>query len=256
MSWRASSVLPKSPAPILLLFCLVIAALPAHAYRPFDSTDASVVEPGTVEIELGPLGHLRQDSQDFLVVPDLVVNVGVFERLEVVAEGKGFLALDHADRDDLDDFETDGVALLLKGVVRRGSLQGESGPSLAIESGVLFPTQERHEGVGASVMAIASQSWSSLSLHLNLGGEYTPEHDTALFAGLIVEGPGAWRIRPVAELRAEQVIDDSETLASGLVGAIRRVNDRLSLDAALRGGWVDGSELFEVRAGVTWGFGL
>jgi len=254
---RGASFIPRtSLAPLSLLPCLVVATLPAHAYRPFDSTDASVVEPGTVEIELGPLGYLREGSERFLVVPDLVVNVGVFQRLEVVAEGEGFLALNNADRDDLDDFEADGVALLLKGVVRRGSLQGESGPSLAIESGVLIPTQERHEGVGASVVAIASQSWSSLSLHLNLGSEYTPEHDTALFAGLIVEGPGAWRICPVAELRAEQAIDDSETLASGLVGAIWRVNDRLSLDAALRGGWVDGGALFEVRAGVTWGFGL
>jgi len=253
---RRASLLPRSRlAPLSVPLWLVIVALPAHAYRPFDSTDASVVEPGTVEIELGPVGYLREASENSLIVPALVVNVGLLERLEFVAEGKGVIALG-ADPEDLDDFELDGVAVLLKGIVRRGSLQGRTGPSLAIEPGVQIPTQERHERVGASLLAIASQSWDSLSLHLNLGSELTPEHDTVLLAGLIAEGPGAWRVRPVAELRAERALDEHETLASGLVGAIWCVSDRLSLDAALRAGRLDGSALFEIRAGVTWEFAL
>ena len=208
-----------------------------------------------MEIELGPVGYLREASENSLVVPALVVNAGLLERLEFVAEGKGVIALG-AEPEELDEFELDGVAVLLKGIVRRGSLQGETGPSLAIESGVQIPTQERHERVGASVVAIASQSWDSFTLHLNLGGELAPEHDTLLLAGLIAEVPGAWRVRPVAELRAERALDAHERLASGLIGAIWRVSDRLSLDAALRGGWLDGCSIFEVRAGVTWQFGL
>lgn len=164
-------------------------------------------------LELGPVGYLREASDDFLVVPAVVVNVGLVQRLELVAEGKG-------------------------------------------ESGVQIRTQGPDEGAGASVVGVASQSWESLTLHLNLGGELTPEHDTILFAGLIVEGPGAWRVRPVAELRVEQALDHDETLASGLVGAIWRVSDRLSLDSAVRAGQVDASGLFEIRAGLTWSFGL
>lgn len=213
------------------------------------------MEPGTLEIELGPVEYVREASDHFLVAPAVVLNAGVVQRLELVAEGKGVLALG-ANQEDLDNFELEDVALGVKAIMRNGSLQGSTGPSLAVESGVEIPTQGRDEGAGASVVAIASQSWDSLALHLNLGIELTPEHDKVLITGLIAEGPGAWRARPVAELRFERAFDEGGTLVSGLVGAIWRVSDRLSLDAALLGGQVAGSELFEVRAGLTWAFAL
>ena len=153
MIGRARAALRPGLARLSPPLWVLVVALPAHAYRPFDSTDASVVEPGTVEIELGPLEYLRESSDDFMVVPAVVVNVGIVERLELVAEGKGVLALG-ADREDLDDYEFEEVALQLKGIVRSGSLKGQSGPSLAIESGVQIPTRD-HEGMGASVVAVA-----------------------------------------------------------------------------------------------------
>ncbi len=37
----------------------------AEAYRPFDSTDASMAEAGTLELELGPLGYPTERRQHF-----------------------------------------------------------------------------------------------------------------------------------------------------------------------------------------------
>jgi hypothetical protein len=43
--------------------CLVAAAAtPAFAFRPFDGTDAAVVDPGKMETELQPAGHLHDES--------------------------------------------------------------------------------------------------------------------------------------------------------------------------------------------------
>jgi hypothetical protein len=50
--------------------------LTAHAYRPFDSTDADVVKPGIVEVELGPLSYLHGEVRS-RVMPDLTLNVGL-----------------------------------------------------------------------------------------------------------------------------------------------------------------------------------
>jgi len=42
--------------------CLVAAATPAFAFRPVDGTDAAVVDPGKMETELQPAGHLHDES--------------------------------------------------------------------------------------------------------------------------------------------------------------------------------------------------
>jgi hypothetical protein len=65
---------------VRLAALVVLAALPARAYRPFDGTDASVAKHGDLEIELGPVGYLRQGNERFLVAPAVIVNLGVLER--------------------------------------------------------------------------------------------------------------------------------------------------------------------------------
>ena len=62
--------------PVGALAALAIAALifwysEAEAYRPFDGTDAAVVETGEVEIELGPVGYLRAGADRTLSAPNL-----------------------------------------------------------------------------------------------------------------------------------------------------------------------------------------
>ena len=48
----------------------------AEAYRPFDGTDAAVVETGETEIELGPVEYLRVGAERTLLAPDLRINYG------------------------------------------------------------------------------------------------------------------------------------------------------------------------------------
>src|SRR5918911_5237783 len=60
----------------------------AFAYRPFDGTDAAVVDPGEFEVELGPAQWLREGSERTLIAPAVVLNLGVFDGWEAVLQGQ------------------------------------------------------------------------------------------------------------------------------------------------------------------------
>jgi len=72
-------------------------------------------------------------------------------------------------------------------------------------------------------------------------------------AGAVLEGPVAWRVRPVGETFLEDAQDRGRT-ESALVGATGRVQEGLSVDAAVRAAWSGGESIHEVRAGLTWDF--
>jgi hypothetical protein len=239
---------------LLALAGAALASLPARAYRPFDGTDADVAARGELEVELGPVGYLRQGSDANLVVGALVLNVGIFDRVEAVLEGRQQIQLGP---------RTDGTPLwrladpgaFLKGILRKGSLQEGEGPSLASEVGVLLPSSE-DLGVGASAALIASQRFGTLLLaHLNLEARLTRSHQAGYFTSLIAEGPAIAGVRPVAELSVEAEGGDTATL-SALGGLVWKVRDTLSLDAAARVFERGGVGGFELRAGVTFAVGL
>src|SRR5260370_41129582 len=79
-----------------------------------------------------------------------------------------------------------------------GSLQAGSGASVASEWTVLLPETGRR-ALGAELAGIASWRWPALSVPANGAAAFTRDRDLGLFAGLIAEGPGDWRVRPVAE---------------------------------------------------------
>ena len=60
----------------------------AHAYRPFDGTDAAVPDPGEFELELGPLQHVSEGSVRSWIAPAVVANWGLANGRELVLEGK------------------------------------------------------------------------------------------------------------------------------------------------------------------------
>ena len=223
----------------------------ALAYRPFDGTDAAVAEPGVIELELGPVQYFELGSAPVLFSPDVVFNYGIGERWEFVLQGR----LAHELLPDSQGPNLVGNGVFLKGVLREGSLQDKSGPSIATEFGLLLPSTRDEPGTGASLAMIVSQRWQALTLHLNAGAAMTRQQhaDTAFSA--IVEGPYDWPVRPVAEFFYEREYGGSET-GSGLLGAIWQVRDNLAVDVGLRGGWTDGVPFKEIRAGVTIGFGV
>ncbi|HYP99566.1 MAG TPA: hypothetical protein VER96_12920 [Polyangiaceae bacterium] len=230
--------------------CLVFAwATQASAYRPFDGTDADVAAPREFEFEVGPLGYAREGEQRFLVGPALVINYGLAPGFEAVLEGRQKWAVKHSHGTELED-----VALSLKSLLREGSLQGATGASVALETGLLLPGSERRFGV--HVASILSWYWPALTLHWNLGNDLLTSFDYAATSSLILEGPMAWRVRPVAELLVAREFGEPE-LSSGLersvlLGAIACWGESWSFDFGFRHGWLNGQQLDEARLGFTW----
>lgn len=246
---RLPSRLEPALRAVLLGAVLVARSPAAFAYRPFDSTDAAVAPPGEFELELGPAGVLLNGSDRTLIAPACVLNLGLAEGWEAVLQGRGQEALSSAAH----RASFAGNALLLKGMLRNGVLQEKAGPSVGTEFGLLLPGVHQERGVGASWTAIVSQRWSGLTMHLNAAAALTHEHRADLFVGAIFEGPSEWRVRPVGELFVEREFGTATTV-SGLVGAIWRVREDLSLDLGLREASLNGHAVSEVRVGVTFGW--
>ncbi|MGD0335158.1 MAG: hypothetical protein ABSA90_18185 [Xanthobacteraceae bacterium] len=221
---------------------------PASAYRPFDGTNAAVVDLGEAQIQLQPAGGLSAGSRNVLTGPYAVFDYGFAERWELVLEGAGQAPPAGGGPTPVSD------EAFLKYVVQPGVLQGKPGPSFATEFGPLLPN------IGGSSMgfeweAIVSQRWEWGTVHLNLDPELTRDHHGALFLDAIIEGPRTWSVRPVLEIYSDSVVSQSQTY-SALVGAIWQVRDNLAFDMGLRYALVNGRPVNELRAGVTFGFPL
>jgi len=223
----------------------------ADAYRPFDGTDAAVAETGEIEIELGPVEYLRGGAERILVAPDLRINYGFIPGWEAALEGK----LSHGLTAGVPGTSVVESDALLKGVLREGSLQEKSGPSIATEFGVLLPGINDQHGTGAVLNGIVSQRWDWGTVHLNVQIELTCEQHADYFLDSIIEGPHDWPVRPVAEIFYESDVSVFRT-GSALVGAIWQVQDNIAVDFGLRGARTNGQTAGEIRAGVTFAFGV
>jgi hypothetical protein len=229
----------------------------AHAYRPFDGTDADVAETGEFELELGAGYEARHRETSRLDAPTLVLNLGIVRDWEFVVDTKNVVwrRRSGATADQMTDSDVE-----LKTLLRRGCLQEGSGPSLATEFGVLLPSPNGHAVAGGTANFIASQELGPLLLHLNIGGQRDLERELVLESSLIVE----WRtprVRPVMELGVERVLSKATTFTA-LTGMIWKVNERLALDLAARlavtrdnsadAAFVAAAPTEELRAGLTW----
>jgi len=242
---------------MLGVFAVVVAQLAypqfALAYRPFDSTDADVAHAGEFELELGPVGRLREGSKRLLVAPAVIGNIGFSGDRELVLQGQREVTLDREAGEPRSALVDNGA--FIKQVLRRGVLQDESGPSVATEYGVLLPSVRGKHGTGLSVAGIVSQRWDAATIHLNGALAWTRQHEPDVFLGAILEGPYSWRVRPVGEAFTEQATG-SARITSRLVGAIWRVRDGLSFDVGLRSAQAGGEPIRELRLGLTWAFSL
>jgi hypothetical protein len=222
-----------------------------EAYRPFDGTDAAVAETGEMEFELGPVEYLREGAERTLLAPDLRINYGFIPGWEASLEGKITHGLT-AGIPGTSLIESQG---LLKGVLREGSLQEKPGPSIATEFGVLLPGINDQHGTGAVLNGIVSQRWDWGTVHLNAQIALTREQHADYFLDTIIEGPHDWPVRPVAEFFYESDVSLFRT-GSALVGAIWQVQDNIAADFGLRGARVNDHTTGEIRAGVTFAFGV
>jgi hypothetical protein len=235
------------------LAVLLLVAPPALAYRPFDSTDADVARAGELELELGPVGRLREGTRKFIVAPAVVGNIGLAGDREIVIQGQREVALDRAEGEPRSVVQENGA--FIKQVLRRGVLQDERGASVATEYGLLLPSVPGQDGTGFSLAAIVSQRWDAATVHLNGAVARTREHEPDVFLGAILEGPHTWSVRPVAEIFTERATGNAR-INSRLVGAIWRLRDGLSFDAGLRYAQSGDEPVHELRLGLTWAIPL
>ena len=223
----------------------------AQAYRPFDGTDAAVADTGDVEIELGPVEYQREEAERVLFAPDLRVNYGFRPDWEASIEGK----LTHALSPDIPSTTLVGNIASLKTVLRKGTLQQKPGPSVATEFDVLLPGIRDEPGAGVGLIGIVSQQWNRMTVHLNLEAALTRDQHADYIVDAIVEGPHDWPVRPVSEFFYERNVSQFET-RSRLIGAIWQVKDNIALDIAVRGARINDHTAGEIRAGVTFAFGV
>src|SRR5712664_381061 len=231
-----------------IVLCLLPLSEPALALRPYDSTDADVAKQGEFELELGPVGRRREGSKRIEVAPAVIGNLGLEGNRELVIQGQREVALDREPGEPRSAIVDNGV--FIKQVLRQGTLQDASGPSVATEYGVLLPSVHGEKGTGFSVAGIVSQRTEAVSVHLNAALEWTREHEPGLFLGAILEGPHSWAVRPVAEQAS-----GSPRTTSGLVGAIWRLRDGLSFDVGIRRAHDGNETVRELRLGLTCTFG-
>ena len=144
---------------------------------------------------------------------------------------------------------------VLKVVLREGGLQEKPGPSIATEFGVLLPGINDEHGTGAILTGIVSQRWDWGTTHFNAQIELTREQHVDYFLDTIIEGPHDWPVRPVAETFYESDVSLFRT-GSALVGAIWQVQDNIAVDFGLRGARTNAQTAGEIRAGVTFAFGV
>jgi hypothetical protein len=230
------------------ILLLGVTGLPsdAFAYRPFDSTDAAVADKGEIEIEASPVSFRHNDNGPVWIAPSGRFNYGLAKSWEVVLEGQ----LEHPEAGPaalVDD------ALSLKTVLREGSFQDKTGPSLAAEGSIFLPGIRDEPGAGVGVTGIASQRWEWGSVHVNLGAARSREGHGEIFFGTIMEGPADWVVRPAAEFVYEREFGNREEVAL-LAGLIWQVSEKLAFDVALRQARINDRPETEVRAGLTFAF--
>jgi hypothetical protein len=215
----------------------------AFGYRPFDSTDAAVADKGAFEVELSPLSYRHDDDGVAWISPSARLNYGFGENWEAVLEGQAehFTHM----RSQVAD-----AALSLKGVLQEGSLQEKEGWSLATEISVLLPGIHTQDGAGLELTGIASRRWDWGAIHINIAAELTRDQRFGTFAGMIIEGPEDWPVRPVAEVNYTREFRTEEE-TSVLLGAIWKVKNHLAFDAGFRHAWVNGRLDEQIRAGLT-----
>jgi hypothetical protein len=135
-------------------------------------------------------------------------------------------------------------------VLQEGSLQEKEGWSFATEASVLLPGINADDGAGFEGIGIASRRWDWGTVHINIAAELTRDQRFGTFAGLIVEGPDDWPVRPVAEVNYQRVFRTEEE-TSVLLGAIWQVKDHLAFDLGFRHAWVNSRPDEQIRAGLT-----
>lgn len=223
---------------------LLAAPSPASAYL-IDLNDASVVEHGSMALELQPLGYFQtligpEDHE--LVAPSFQLYWGLAEDWDVLYVARGYGLLDPDPDDNAYSFGEQTVAF--RTVLRHGTYSSDDadGPAVVFQGGLLLPGIGADPGFGATAALLVSQEWDEGTLHGNVWVNLTRDAAFELFVTAVYEGPSDWDVRPTFEVYFD--LYDGEPYVSGLAGAVLDVTDAFALQAGVRlGGWEDSLEM-------------
>ena len=162
-------VLQKA-VPIAAALALLFSSSRAHAYRPFDGTDAAVAELHEFELELGPVGYASQGPDHLLVVPRYVLNYGIADRVELVVDGRGLLPLDGHPTTGTRAYRYDENDVFLKTVFRRAlDVAGPSRLLFGTDSS-FFPRGWNYGVLDAQIRALKEAGAGEADARQILGG--------------------------------------------------------------------------------------
>ena len=235
----------------------------AYALRPFQAaTDAAVVEPGTVELELGfdVRGNTRRDTDEMsYALPSASFNIGIVDRFEIdIATGFELVDDDAADKTRGSVSDT---GLTFKTLWWEGD---EGAPSVATELGLNLPTARREfqpdekRRVGVTGLAALTGEAGPFRYILDLGGGAEPSPKDADHVGVFLwavaaELTTADRIALVAEFQGKEM-SDAKSDATALVGFTYTSPGGVKFDIGGIAGLTDGSNNWGITFGVTFAF--
>jgi hypothetical protein len=237
----------------------------AHALRPFRAaTDAAVVDPGKVEVELGfdVSRNTRGDNDETsYALPSVGFNIGVVDWFEVDI-GTGFELTDD-DQEDRTLGSASDTELTFKILWWKG---GEKAPSLATEVSLNIPTarkefqpDEKRRVGGTGLVALTGET-GALRYILDLGGGAEPNPKDADYVGvflwaLAAEVSIADGVALVSEFQGK-VIPDADDEATALLGFTYTTPGGVKFDIAGFAGLSDGSDNWGITFGVTYTFSI
>lgn len=235
---------------------LMVAPSSAMAYL-MDANDAKVVDPGTLEFELQPVGYynvLSEPDAHYLIAPSLMGYVGITADADFIFLTRGYVYLGEDPEETR--YRTWESMVGFRFLLARGrySTEGAEGPSIVLQAQLMVPNLEgQYDGVreqpGAGAAILLGQTWDVGTLHANVWSTLTTWRSYELFVAAAMEGPPDWSVRPLVEVT---YVHDTYygDLLSGTVGTYIDANDDLSFELGARlGGWEDYAEL-EVRVSM------
>jgi hypothetical protein len=244
-------------APRWLVGASVIAALSApteaSAYL-IDLNDARVVDPGSIELEIQPIGYyqlLIGEEERQIIAPSLSIYLGIAEGWDLFVFSRGYGLLEPAP--DQGAYRIADQMIGMRTMLVRGSYSdaGMEGPSLTLQFGVLIPGIYADDGFGSNIALLFAQSWDALTIHLNAWLTLRRDRFFEGFFSAMIEGPYAWAVRPVFEVWLD-VIEGGDPTISALLGAVLPIGEDFALEAGVRmGGWTSWLDL-EIRTAFCW----
>lgn len=254
---------PACASLAVLAAALLFTPSSASAYL-MDANDARVIEPGTLEFELQPIGYyqiLSEPNEHYLVVPSLMAYIGLTDRADIIFLTRGFLYLDDQPPDyGQPRYRTYEMQIGFRLLVLEGAYSTDciDGPSIVIQPQLLVPNIEAPGEVpGFSLAVLLAQQWEEFgTIHANVWGNRTANETWGTFLSIAYEGPPNWEVRPLLELEHWFEADYDENgdfhMVSGVAGVYIDVGDDFTWELGGRlGGWQD---YVEVEARISMWF--